>query len=76
LGSNVGTLLLAQGKPGVFPEATMPCPILRRNLPMAARSPGAAKRNPGTIAPAGKLIPVCASLDPGYSIDETARRSP
>jgi hypothetical protein len=35
LGSNVGTLLLAQAKPGVFPEATMPCPILRRNLPMA-----------------------------------------
>jgi hypothetical protein len=60
LGSNVGTLLLAQGKPGVFPEATMPCPILRRNLPMAARSPDAAKRNPGTIAPAGRLIPVCA----------------
>jgi hypothetical protein len=30
LGSNVGALLLAQGNLGVFPEATMPCPILRR----------------------------------------------
>ena len=30
LGSNVGALLLAQGNLGVFPEATMPCPILWR----------------------------------------------
>jgi hypothetical protein len=40
-GQNLGferwNFLLAQGKPGVFPEATMPCPILRRSLPMAAR---------------------------------------
>ena len=41
LGSNLGTLLLAQGKPGVFPEATMPCPILRRTCrwPSPDRNP-------------------------------------
>jgi hypothetical protein len=37
LGLERWDLLLAQGKPGVFPEATMPCPILRRNLPTAIR---------------------------------------
>jgi hypothetical protein len=30
LGLERWDLLLAQGKPGVFPEATMPCPILRQ----------------------------------------------
>jgi hypothetical protein len=67
---------LPQGKPGVFPEATMPCPILRQNLPMAARNPDAAKRNPGTIAPTGRLIPGCTALHPGYGIDEIARQLP
>jgi hypothetical protein len=31
---------VGQAKLGVFPEATMPCPILRRNLPIAARPDG------------------------------------
>jgi hypothetical protein len=32
LGLERWDLLLAQGKPSVFPEATMPCPILRQNF--------------------------------------------
>jgi hypothetical protein len=33
---------------------------------MLDRSPDEAKRNPGTVSPADRLIPGCASLHPGY----------